>query len=601
MTSLANRPTPRLIAIYTLALFLAACGAAPPKPDEPKVVEPEPEPDPGLIEEQTALPASEHASLFNEVERALAAFDHLLATATLVPLESLELTTNDRQYLEYLQASIAYQQGEVTRSREQLDRLSGQVLHPGVRYRVLESQRQHLALTTDYLGGASVNLELARRYPDSAPQARQALWQNLARMDRAQRLSALRQPLDAELRGYIELADIADAGGRPVDSAQLVAWQSDNAQHPAASRLPAGLDGLEAPRTASRAVLILPLSGRLGVAGRAVRDGYLAAYYQGRGSEAVDGGLTVLDRTRYSDSREAYQAALALGADLIIGPLSKTAVADLAMLPQRPVTVLALNRLDTAIPAAGSPLLQLSLSPEDEVARVAELAFGSGARRALLVRPEGEWGDKVERALRERFQPLGGVVASAAVYRDPEGYSSGIEGALGIPDSKQRAQELRAYLGVNLEFTARRRYDIDAVFLLTRNSAQARAIKPLLAYHYAGDLPVWGISSSYSGGADQRDRDLSGLRLVEMPWLLENRAGLQQTLEGSGDSGAAYKRLNALGAEAYLVQRRLGQLDYGAEALIPGHTGLLRLDPAQRLLREPSPAKFDGDAIRRSF
>ena len=60
----------------------------------------------------------------------------------------------------------------------------------------------------------------------------------------------------------------------------LAEWLTDNPQHPAAVTLPTGLAALsEFTTKASTIGLLLPLSGPLTSAGRAVRDGFLAAYY----------------------------------------------------------------------------------------------------------------------------------------------------------------------------------------------------------------------------------------------------------------------------------------------------------------------------------
>ena len=153
-------------------------------------------------------------------------------------------------------------------------------------------------------------------------------------------------------------------------------------------------------------------------------------------------------------------------------------------------------------------------------------------------------------------------------------------------------------LATNIEFTARRRADIDAVFLLARSGEDARSLKPLLAFHYAGDLPVFATSSIYSGIPDRRDRDLDGIQLVEIPWLLGSNPGARVAI-AAGDTGSdSYTRLNALGADAFLLQYRFSQLGGGADALLRGDTGLLSLDPALRVRRETRLATFDGGVLK---
>ena len=67
--------------------------------------------------------------------------------------------------------------------------------------------------------------------------------------------------------------------------------------------------------------------------------------------------------------------------------------------------------------------------------------------------------------------------------------------------------DIRSIFGSDTEFTPRRRQDADVVFLFSQNDSEARSIKPLLAFHYAGDLPVFALSNIYNGTPDERNRD----------------------------------------------------------------------------------------------
>ena len=247
--------------------------------------------------------------------------------------------------------------------------------------------------------------------------------------------------------------------------------------------------------------------------------------------------------------------------------------------------------------SASGAFVQLSLAAEDDARRIAELAYGRGARRALLVRPAGAWGNKVTQVLRQRWTELGGSIAANAAYSSQEDYSTQIKNALNLAESEERSREIRSMLATNIEFTARRRQDIDVVFLLSRSGAEARSIKPLLAFHYAGSLPVYSTSSIYSGLPDTRDKDLNGINLVDIPWLLGSNPALRVAIT-AGDTGSDnYTRLNALGADAFRLQSRLGQLQAGSRALVPGDTGILTLNSNQQILREPSLATFAGGKL----
>jgi outer membrane PBP1 activator LpoA protein len=404
---------------------------------------------------------------------------------------------------------------------------------------------------------------------------------------------------DLQWFGWLELATLA-RNSTPGNSRDLATWRANNPDHPAALDLPGGLGHLLTGESAPlrKAAVLLPLSDRLAPAGKAVLDGYLAAYYAARDQGGAPSEILVVDLDRYESALSAYEDAIAQGAGLVVGPLSKASVGELGTLAERPVPILALNRAEQVLPASGSALVQMSLAPEDEAARVAEIAFGRGARSALIIRPAGSWGDKVDNALRERWSELGGRLAASTSYTGREDYSAAVKTGLDVDSSEQRARDIRAMLAANIEFTARRRQDLDAVFLLSRNGAEARSLMPLLAFHYAGSVPVYAMSTIYNGVPDSRDKDLNGINLVETPWLLGASPGLRVAIAAGGTGSDNYARLNALGADAYLLQSRFTQLQAGPDVLLRGNTGFISMDPQLRLHRELSLATFEGGAIR---
>ena len=97
---------------------------------------------------------------------------------------------------------------------------------------------------------------------------------------------------------------------------------------------------------------------------------------------------------------------------------------------------------------------------------------------------------------------------------------------------------------------------------------------------------------------DDRNRDLNGIRLVETPWLLGASPNLRVAIAAGDTGGGNYTRLNALGADAFLLQSEFSRLQSGADALLRGNTGLLSMDPQLRIHRELSPAIFDGGALQ---
>lgn len=588
---------PTLLLVAALTGCAAQGPARAPDPVETPVVEIPVRPD-----EPLRLPASAHAERFQEAENALDRFDWMAAEQTLATLSGAELDNDDRTYQRYLLARSAWLQGNLAAVDGLLEGLPTPGTSPALLAKLLNFQRFRLALAGNHLAAADVARQMLDYRPQLAEDAalRRDIWLNLSRLPEARLRAARETAVDPGWRGWLELA-LATTGDEDPASLRrfLQDWSERYPGHPAASPLPGGLQPwLDNPGQPAAVALLLPLGGRLAPAAKAVRDGFLASYYRARSAGLADYELLVMDTGQYDSTEAAYRSAVAAGAGIVIGPLSKTAVAELGQATARPVPVLALNRPDEPPTGSGSALVQLALAPEDEAQRVAELAFGQGLRRALVIRPAGEWGNDIAAALQARWQQLGGQLAVTASYTGQDSHSGALKTALNLDASEQRAREVRDMLATNIEFTARRREDIDVVFLLARSGVEARSLKPLLAYHYAGDLPVFATSSVYSGIPDPRDRDLNGILLVDIPWLLGSNPGLRVSIAAGSTGSDSYTRLNALGADAFLLQSRFSQLGAGADALLRGDTGLLSLNPALQLVRETRLATFEEGVLK---
>jgi outer membrane PBP1 activator LpoA protein len=606
MRDICTRHFPRgtRLCLTLVLLALAACGSEPQKEPEPATapVAVAPTPVPVVQEEKAGqtLPPSSYSAQFLQADQLLSQNQWMAASEVIDTIPAAGLNASDQVYLTYLRARIDYIRGRHKEALGLLDTQDSQGMNPTQRYRILNLRRHILEMSGNYLESARLGDEILRLAPATDAAALQrSIWRDLQRISTAQLEQAIPAAADPRWQKWLELALLTRAP-LPAQLQSLPAWAQSNPQHPAANPLPGGLGYLLNSQVPQKVALILPLSDRLAPAGRAVRDGYLASYYEYRQQGGADLDILVLDQDSYGSASDAYGAAVARGATLVVGPLSKEAVANLAARAERPVPVLALNRLDgaEALPGGSSALVQFALAPDDEAREIAELAFGKGARNALIMRPQGDWGGKVAQALTERWQQLGGTIINSATYAGREDYSSSVKAALDLPASEQRAQAVEEIFGGNLEFNARRRQDVDVIFLLSGNAVEARSLKPLLAFHYAGTVPVYATSSIYSGTADPRDRDLEGINFVETPWLLGANTQLKNTIAAGKTGTDSYTRLHALGADAFLLQLQFRQLQGGADALFRGNTGLLSMDPQLHIHRELVLATFDEGAIK---
>jgi hypothetical protein len=337
--------------------------------------------------------------------------------------------------------------------------------------------------------------------------------------------------------------------------------------------------------------LVLPLNGKLGAIGRAIRDGYIAAHYQ----LTPDSSLKIYDSTN-SKILDIISRAVSGGAELIIGPLDRAKVTTIARRPLK-VPVIALNR--TLNGQINPNLYQFGLAPEDESRQVAEQVSREGLLKGLVVAPDSEWGDRNLEAFTDSFTARGGLIVDTARFADQRDYSALLKSLLNVDSSEERAASLRRITGERFEFTARRRQDIDFVFLLS-NATQARGINPTLAFFYAEDIPVYATSHVYFGTDSRIDAiDMNGIRFCDIPWKLTNDDIIQQLIVDTWSSASSQlSPFYALGVDVHRLYPRLQQLKEFPEAKIYGATGILTLNKDNVVNRTLMWAQFRDGMVK---
>lgn len=407
-----------------------------------------------------------------------------------------------------------------------------------------------------------------------------------------------------ELRGWIELERVYRDDEFSLSS-QLDAisrWQTIWSSHPATQRLPSSLAQLQESweQRPRHIALVLPLTQ---AAGLAIQEGFLSAYYQALAENRTQPQITVLDSSEIDNVLEIYDSASDLGVDLVIGPLSKNLVNQLQGMDRLPITTLALNYLDVPGQLPRN-LYQFGLSPEDEINQAARLAWAAGFRNAALVTPQTQDYLRWQNVFQNTWESLGGYVVSVASFADTNDYSEVVKRLMAIDSSEARAERILDLLPRNsMEFTPRRRQDIDFIFLIA-NPRQGRLIKPTLAFYFAEDVPVYALPSIYDGQTDSNEnRDLDGIWFTDAPWLLDREDTLKATVDGNLRSTLGpLQRLRALGIDSFRLYARLGMLSSGQLDGLSGTTGRLTIAEDGRIQRGLLPAKFvNGRAEVQSF
>lgn len=607
------------LAVISLAVMLAACSTTP--VDEPASQPRETEPGYDFSAELRAdLSPREQVTLLLEraetaeiplkqryqlkaTELLLRELQNALAEELLGKIDTAVLPAELQVQYASLSARVLRNQGHF---KDALKVLNEPALQDMILLSELSRQLQvsQLRASLYALEGQHLNSAQERIYIDpllSSDQQhinREGIWHSLSYVPTRELIDSHRNASNQDFLGWLELASIAKDNQGDIDTQvrQLEAWTRRWPNHPTAGSLPGGLANLAemAAEKPQQIALLLPFTGKLAPLGKAIRDGFLATYHQTRTRGNPTPNIKTYDSNDSDNVGQLYRQAVLDGAQLVIGPLQKEVVeALLEQVQEFDVPLLALNRaLGDNFPRN---VYQFALAPEDEAQQIANIAANEGFERALILTPGSEWGRNVADAFSARWQSLGGtVIAQAGFNPQTNDYSKVIKDAMQLDLSEKRAQKLGWLLGDNIEFQPRRRGDIDFIFLVARPQ-EAHAIKPLLAFHYAGDIPVYATSHIYNGiPAPTRDRDIDGVKFVDTPWSLTDLAPEKTAILKEIPQSRHYQRMYALGVDAYRLYPRLQQMALLDNSRVYGETGSLRLNSAGQIERELLLAVFEN-------
>jgi len=390
---------------------------------------------------------------------------------------------------------------------------------------------------------------------------------------------------DPQVAGWLELGRIlADAGAGALGAPRrLQAWRERHPDHPASDALWRRLlerpvESGEMPR---QIALLLPLSGKAEAAGTAVRDGFLAAYY--------DYGSSNRPRVRIydvaaRDAPSAYLQALSDGSDYVVGPLTREEVAALATVADGRATTLALNFLPDGVQVP-ERFYQYALSPEDEARLAARRIIAEGRTSGVTLAPRSDWGRRVQAAFTDEYAMAGGQVVDQADYP---------------PSTADFNEILRRLLHTTGQRGSTPRPDAQFVFVAAQ-PVHGRMIRTQLRFNYASALPMYSTSDVFDG-ASQGNIDLDGVIFPDMPWVLDPygpSAAAREAAERAWPGRSnALGRLHAFGYDAFRMIGELKRLRGNTSTPLPGLTGRLAVDSQGRVRRELDWARVvDGKPV----
>jgi len=526
-----------------------------------------------------------------------------------------------------LAADSLLQAGEEDKGRKLLAGIDPQLLPPRLqrRYRLVQAglrlQQEDAAGALQLLEGLEQEAgpELARRTLALRARAQDLLGDRLGQartlirlepmvQEESERLALqlqilsilVRQPpqvLDQELppdetaRGWAELASLLR--GYPNDPQGVAApfqeWRSLYPGHPALPSLLASWYEAQqrlAPARVGHIAVLLPGQGPYAAAAEAIRAGILAAWY------ATDAEQRPLVTFHDSSDPERiwpllHQVAEA-GADMVIGPLAKQSVLQLARAGSLPLPVLALNRVSTdTLPPAN--LYQYGLSPEEEAKQAALQAASMGLGTPGVLHPDSAWGERLFRAFEEQWLMLDRAPIGRELYHpEKNDYSEAVARLLKIEEAKAEHAKAEEEAGEELPFEPE--MPVDFIFVVGHKPDLLR-LRPLIRFHHGTSLPVLTLSRAWKGSLDREEAfDLEGVMLPEIPWLAEpERTGAPLTVETAThlfpDGMRKYPRLVAMGMDAYALLPELNRLALPEQPPLQGATGELSLDARHQVRR----------------
>lgn len=262
---------------------------------------------------------------------------------------------------------------------------------------------------------------------------------------------------------------------------------------------------------------------------------------------------------------EGYDSAIAAGARAVIGPMTRDGVAALAAAKRAGPPTVALNQGEPGLPLPPR-FYTFGLALDAEAKIVAQLAWRENLRNMAIVGTTSPLSQRSVAAFVDEWLLLGGRITD--VFSVP-------------PDAELGALQ-RALVNK----------PPDAVFLAAEPE-RAPSLRPYLG----SQMPVWMTSQVNTGGATRLGAlDLSGVRFLEMPWLLQPDHPAVAIYPRAPTTGGDLERFYALGIDAYRIATAL--IDGQPSPEIDGVTGRIRLSSGGRIVREPSGATFrDGVAV----
>jgi hypothetical protein len=301
--------------------------------------------------------------------------------------------------------------------------------------------------------------------------------------------------------------------------------------------------------------LVLPLDAPdYARAATAVREGFLAA---ARAANAADRCRVIAHDDK--GVLGAFEAAKALGASVVVGPLVRDDLRRLAESPHTLPLTLALNQLDDAA-ALPPQVYTLALSVENDARALARRMRDGGATTVVVIGNDSPISRRFAAAFHgEWLLAGGGPTESIRFDARPDGLTA-------LRATMSRSNASAAVLALD-----------------GPDAAVARS--------FVLRVPVYAISLINQPHESAAKADLEGVRFIDVPWLVTPDLPTLAKLPRRDTGNVLLDRLYALGLDAFQVARAFvrGVPD---RLEIAGATGQLTLAEGRHFTRDGVLAEF---------
>ena len=346
--------------------------------------------------------------------------------------------------------------------------------------------------------------------------------------------------------------------------------------------LPTGLPLPVADNPAPHIALLLPLKSKSTALARAaavVQQGFTAA-------SGVQQGLPVRVYASTDEAKEVialYRQAVANGAVVVAGPLTRDGVAVLANYPGISIPTVALNIAE--LPRVSRNLYFFGLPLENEARKTAQIARSAMLRNATIIGTGTLLSKRLAAAFANEWKSLGGTINAEVLFLDDFSALANLPVAPWPAGTEPKPDVAVSAVSEALPPPIA---PGNMVFLAADHE-KARLIRPYLN----PALPVYATSLVFKGNASTlANYDLNEIHFVDMPWLLQpDHPAVMIYPRSATLLEPEVDRLYALGIDAYRLTNILLTNRTASELPLDGVTGRVYLS-GQLFLREPIPAFF---------